>query len=126
MTRFLQDPERVSGGKVLIPTVLVLIAIALSAAAASFVSGYSPIEPITWHYARGTERRVPPEVQELNEINVNLFRNALPEPARDTARQLLESYGWVDRDGGIVRIPINVAIELALREQEAPGADAAP
>jgi hypothetical protein len=33
---------------------------------------------------------------------------------RDSQRDILNSYGWVDRAGGVVRIPVDRAIELVL------------
>jgi hypothetical protein len=33
---------------------------------------------------------------------------------RDSQREILNSYGWVDRAGGVVRIPVDRAIELVL------------
>ena len=51
------------------------------------------------------------------------------DEAREVARQereLLASYGWIDRENGLVRVPIDVAIERVLARglpwREAPGA----
>jgi len=33
---------------------------------------------------------------------------------RDSQREMLNSYGWVDRPGGVVRIPIDRAMELVI------------
>ena len=33
---------------------------------------------------------------------------------RDSQREILNSYGWVDRPGGVVRIPVDRAMELVL------------
>jgi hypothetical protein len=38
------------------------------------------------------------------------------ERARAAADQRLDSYGWVDRERGIVHVPLAVAIELYLAE----------
>jgi hypothetical protein len=38
------------------------------------------------------------------------------ELARASARQRLDSYGWVDRERGLVHVPLSVAIELYLQE----------
>lgn len=52
-------------------------------------------------------------------------------PADDMARLraeqevVLQSYGWVDREAGIVRVPINVAMKLVL-EDGLPVREAAP
>jgi hypothetical protein len=46
------------------------------------------------------------------------------EQLRASEKAILESYGWIDRSAGIVRIPIDRAIELvAEREGELPGAE---
>jgi hypothetical protein len=43
----------------------------------------------------------------------------------DAQMEILNSYGWVDRDLGIVRIPIDEAMRLTL-ERGLPSRDAAP
>ena len=40
---------------------------------------------------------------------------------RQRQRALTTSYGWVDREAGIVRIPVQRAMELTLRELSAEG-----
>jgi hypothetical protein len=54
---------------------------------------------------------------EVSHVHSDLF--SLPGAGESLkARQLqgLENYGWVDRSRGIVRIPIDVAIELESQE----------
>jgi hypothetical protein len=34
---------------------------------------------------------------------------------RDSQREILNSYGWVDRPGGVVRIPIDRAMDLVIK-----------
>jgi len=44
-----------------------------------------------------------------------------------TQRRLLESYGWIDRDAGVVRLPVERALELVLEQglpTRAPGGPA--
>lgn len=43
----------------------------------------------------------------------------------ESNREVLESYGWVDREQGIVRIPIDVAMRLTL-ERGLPAREATP
>ena len=38
------------------------------------------------------------------------------------AREQLDSYGWMDRDRGIVRLPVARAVDLTIREWENPSA----
>ena len=55
------------------------------------------------------ERRLPPEPR----LQTNP-REDLRE-LRDTEQDTLTTYGWVDRNAGIVRIPIDDAIRLTLQ-----------
>jgi hypothetical protein len=69
-------------------------------------------------------------------LAVSHGRSAPPEPrlqiapradlARLRAREeaLLEGYGWVDRDGGVARIPIERAIELLAARRAPPSGGA--
>jgi hypothetical protein len=46
----------------------------------------------------------------------------LPQPVPglvERQRVLLRSYGWVDRAHGVVRIPVNRAVDLMLRQAQA-------
>ena len=38
------------------------------------------------------------------------------ERAQRLAAERLRGYGWVDRDGGLIHVPIEVALEMYLRE----------
>jgi hypothetical protein len=64
--------------------------------------------PAEYPLAAAQEDRLPPEPrlqtnprEDLNEL-------------RAKEDQILESYGWVDRNAGVVRIPIEVAMRLTL------------
>jgi hypothetical protein len=48
------------------------------------------------------------------------------EAARREADQVLQSYGWVDEDKGIVRIPIEDAMRLLVERSAAPAPAASP
>ncbi|HXW53414.1 MAG TPA: hypothetical protein VEL47_04830 [Myxococcota bacterium] len=52
----------------------------------------------------------PPPLLEVSPIKV-------AQESRERERQLLQTYGWVDRENGIVRVPIEKAIEILLYEQ---------
>lgn len=43
-------------------------------------------------------------------------RRALLEEQREREKEMLTEYGWVDRENGVVRLPIERAMELALKE----------
>jgi hypothetical protein len=59
--------------------------------------------------AAGQETRLPPEPR----LQANP-RGELRD-LRAAEDQLLASYGWVDRDAGIIRIPIDVAMRLTVQ-----------
>jgi hypothetical protein len=56
--------------------------------------------------------------QSVSSIRTNLFRSQPGDGTADKLRQRrdLEHFGWVDREHGIVRIPIDTAIDLELAE----------
>jgi len=58
--------------------------------------------------AAGRETRVPPEPR----LQTNPRQDLADFRARE--RETLTTYGWVDRNAGIVRIPIDEAIRLTL------------
>jgi hypothetical protein len=57
---------------------------------------------------RSTGEAAPPEPRLQGQPVVDL------EAMRSEEDALLESYGWIDRDGGVVRIPIDRAMDLLL------------
>ena len=46
-------------------------------------------------------------------------RKAGIDEVRSRQRELVSSYGWVDRDNGIVRIPVDRAMDLVVTELNA-------
>ena len=59
--------------------------------------------------AAAQENRLPPEPR----LQTNP-REDLRELARAAKTQILDVYGWVDRNAGVVRIPIDEAMKLTL------------
>lgn len=57
----------------------------------------------------------------LGEDRVAVRKKALADLRAAEATEL-ENYGWVDQPKGVVRLPINVAMQLALREWQNPAA----
>jgi hypothetical protein len=60
-----------------------------------------------------------PPAKHLRELRLGTFDprdhpNAAPPPDR------LERYGWVDREGGVVHIPIEAAIDLEVAQEARP------
>lgn len=67
--------------------------------------------------AQGVSRR-PEQAAEVSHVSSELFRRpAAGERLKQQQRKTLEHYGWVDRQHGIVRVPIDVAMDLVLKEQ---------
>ena len=65
----------------------------------------SPLYPL----AVGQEDRLPPEPR----LQANPKQDL--RDLRESERELLKSYGWVDKNGGVVRIPIDEAMKLVLQ-----------
>jgi hypothetical protein len=64
--------------------------------------------PRLYPLAAGQDSRVPPEPR----LQTNPREDLADLRAREDAR--LHSYGWVDKNAGVVRIPIDDAIKLTL------------
>ncbi|WNG62342.1 hypothetical protein F0U59_52340 [Archangium gephyra] len=59
---------------------------------------------------------------ELNIVNTGLFElDTRAEDEKAEQRKRLHGYGWVDRDAGVVHIPIERAIERVVGEQRRDG-----
>jgi len=56
------------------------------------------------------EREIPPEPRLQANPSADL------QTIREAEQSALDSYGWVDRESGIVRIPIDVAIDRLLEK----------
>lgn len=94
------------------------VGVGLVAATAVFVL-------VAWLLLRCTESpglappaRDQPPPDEVNRMELTLF-DTLPRPlsAYAVKRVWLRSYGWIDRDRGLVHIPIERAIELYLERE---------
>ena len=73
------------------------------------------VAALVWAMQRYTQ---PPP---LGEDRIALRKKALVDLRAAEASEL-ESYGWVDQTKGVVRLPINEAMKLALREWQNPAA----
>ena len=73
------------------------------------------VAALVWAMQRYTQ---PPP---LGEDRIAVRKKALAD-LRATEASELESYGWVDQTKGVVRLPINEAMKLALREWQNPAA----
>lgn len=61
---------------------------------------------------------VPHEVNAMETLPFSVEAQGIAD--NDAAERVLASYGWVDRAHGIVRVPIDVAIEIYLATPNAP------
>jgi hypothetical protein len=60
---------------------------------------------------------LPEPAAEVSDVHAELFERPLAgELLKERQKQTLEQYGWVDRQRGVVRIPIDVAIELVAKD----------
>ena len=73
------------------------------------------VAALVWAMQRYTQ---PPP---LGEDRIALRKKALADLRAAEASEL-ESYGWVDQPKGVVRLPINEAMKLALRDWQNPAA----
>lgn len=111
-----QDSEAVREAPVVISTLVVLGVIGLSVVVTlvftAWVRGHVRLDqadPRWWHKR--------PEA--ISGVELRPFQ--LPtqtERAGESARKRLGAYGWADQQHGLVHIPIDVAVELYLEEQE--------
>ncbi len=66
----------------------------------------------------------PSEPQELGKAEINIVNTGLIQldtrayEERNQQLQRLHEYGWVDRDAGVVHVPIEQAIERIVSEQQ--------
>lgn len=59
---------------------------------------------------------------EINIVNTRLIQlDTRAEDEKDAQRRRLRGYGWVDRDAGVVHLPIERGIERVVREQRRDG-----
>ncbi|MFO7177541.1 MAG: hypothetical protein DIU78_002470 [Pseudomonadota bacterium] len=55
--------------------------------------------------------------RELSQTEMGLFRGEQAVATKVAARRMRESFGWVNRERGVVHIPLERAIELYLERQ---------
>ena len=112
-----QEVEGVSSGRTLGVTLGVLVFGALLAIAASWLLA---LRAHGLEHAANVHEAPRPEPS-VSHVQSELFRGPLAgERLRAAQHDKLEHYGWVDREHKLVRIPIDVAIEL--EAQAAQGA----
>jgi hypothetical protein len=60
-------------------------------------------------------------IDEVNGMEMGLYARARASDRRVPAVARLNSYGWVDRNAGVVHIPIEIAFELYLAREPGQG-----
>lgn len=75
--------------------------------------------------SRATAGRVPAGMTQEERLVNNLLtpeeRKERLARLRETASSELHSYGWVDQESGVVRIPIEEAVDLTIAELQSEG-----
>lgn len=74
-------------------------------------------------YAPGASAGFPPSLGAPEVADVNQRPFALEDGAprlRDAQQARLRGYGWVDRDAGVIHIPVERAMEQVLSAEEGP------
>ncbi|HKE16793.1 MAG TPA: hypothetical protein VKB80_18090 [Kofleriaceae bacterium] len=106
-----QQPDSVPGRALLTVIGATLVAIALGTAIAWGLVDCGGGRPLAVHPVN----RVPPEVSAMETTQFGVRAQGLED--RRAASAWLSSYGWVDREHGVVHIPIEAAIDLYLRRR---------
>lgn len=105
---------RVERGRVAEGSILAVVVVGLLVLASSLLVTWlllpKPI-PLTSVYGREAPRQIAGINQTL------ILADPTGEQLIEAQRRELDSYGWVDRDSGLVRIPIERAMQLVAEEQ---------
>ncbi len=118
------EEDRISSGKV--------VAVGVGALVVFF---FASLAAVSYLRLRQSEQPPPTIPAELGQSKIGMVEQQIFDVAvrgtRDRARRLekLGSYGWVDRDGGVVHIPIDRAMDLVakgVRPAQAPKGEAPP
>ena len=98
---------------------LVLVGVAVSAVTFKFFVNHTPMGPSASPFEKEDARDMPPDLR---------LQTRAPEDLkdyRDSQDKILAGYGWVDSKAGIVRIPVQRAMDLLL-EKGYPSRGSAP
>lgn len=61
-----------------------------------------------------------PAPHRVAEVREEVFSITRPKPTLlEERRQMLERYGWVDRPRGVISVPIEVGMDMVVREAQA-------
>ncbi len=118
------EEDRISSGKV--------VAVGVGALVVFF---FASLAAVSYLRLRQSEQPPPSIPAELGQSKIGMVEQQIFDLAvrgtRDRTQRLqkLGSYGWVDRDGGVVHIPIDRAMDLVakgVRPAQAPKGGEAP
>jgi hypothetical protein len=112
-----QDPEGLSPIHLALVTVVSLVIGALAVGAAALLTPRALLR---------AEPRGDPRTPVAAVARSSIRGRARGLEQRREARQRLDTYGWVDREAGVARIPIERAMELVARGVRPPEAGAPP
>lgn len=131
--RVTQEDDRLPGVPILIVAGLVIVIVVGGSLAAFFLGeqrnaelehvrgGVPHVEILPTAVPAVVPGQVPEEVNRIEQVLFDDRAPGLEERAFEQER--LRTYGWVDREARLVRIPIDRAIELYVQEaRPAPGA----
>ena len=101
------------------------IQIAFTAVWVLVFAGILAVVAVVVFNARRSSLEPPPQVRaqpqprgEVSNVRVDLFRDpGVGQKLKAQQARRLASYGWVDRQSGVVHIPIDAAMDLELTEQ---------
>lgn len=71
-----------------------------------------PLPPL----AKRERLQLPRDVGKIPEPQLEAFERQALKELREKEARLTTTYGWVDKDAGVVRIPVERALELTLAE----------
>lgn len=113
-----QDPDRVPTRSVVIVAVVVVLVTVFASAVPAWI-----LERRGWFRLDAPARldEAPVAPREIDVVDQTLLEggDAVAGSSRSAERARLERYGWVDRQAGVVHIPIERAMELVVEEEAA-------
>ncbi len=125
-----QEGDRIPGKPILVVLGLAVVMIIVGSLAAFLIAewrtaqlaevrgGVMYFEPLPQAALSTVPGQVP---EEINQIEQVLFDERAPGlEERAVEQKVLDTYGWVDREARLVRIPIDRAIELYVQQSRAP------
>jgi len=114
---FRQEEELIDRGWVVISGAILLPFVVVLGVAAKVLLGATSRADVAQYVAAKPE-----PADRVSDVHAELFRRPLAgELLKQQQQKVLGRYGWVDRTHGVVRVPIDVAMELvASGAKEAP------